>query len=279
MPIEYAGGGRAEGARGGPRGGRRLRRLPPRQGRGPRPGRAAFVNAASPTTSTGSAPGRRSTRCAATTRAAASSTTSSPTCADRTTSSSCRTPPTPPRSCGGSRRGAPDGVDGHRPARGLRRARRPGSAQRRAARAPRSADRARLHVVRATRSGRAVRSSSAGPATPASAATSCCRAGTTPVRCGTRCWRGEDSARGRAGSARATRCAPRWATRCTARTCRSTITPVQARAGWAVGWDKPAFWGRERAGAERAAGARRLLWGLLAPTGASRVAHMSGARS
>ena len=49
----------------------------------------------------------------------------------------------------------------------------------------------------------------------------------------------------RAGSAPGTRCAPRWATRCTARTSASTITPNQARLGWAVGWSKPAFWGKE----------------------------------
>jgi aminomethyltransferase len=42
------------------------------------------------------------------------------------------------------------------------------------------------------------------------------------------------------------------------------ISPVQARSGWAVGWDKPAFWGHDALVAERAAGARRLLWGLLA---------------
>jgi aminomethyltransferase len=42
------------------------------------------------------------------------------------------------------------------------------------------------------------------------------------------------------------------------------ISPVQARAGWAVGWKKPAFWGRERLTAERAAGAARQLWGLAA---------------
>jgi aminomethyltransferase len=42
------------------------------------------------------------------------------------------------------------------------------------------------------------------------------------------------------------------------------ITPVQARCGWAVGWDKPAFWGRDVLLAEREAGARRLLWGLRA---------------
>jgi len=42
------------------------------------------------------------------------------------------------------------------------------------------------------------------------------------------------------------------------------ITPVQARLRWAVGWDKPAFWGRERLLAERAEGASRLLRGLKA---------------
>jgi len=42
------------------------------------------------------------------------------------------------------------------------------------------------------------------------------------------------------------------------------ITPVQARCGWAVGWSKPSFWGREALVAERERGAARLLWGLLA---------------
>jgi aminomethyltransferase len=42
------------------------------------------------------------------------------------------------------------------------------------------------------------------------------------------------------------------------------ITPVQARLGWAVGWDKPHFWGREALLAEREAGPRRRLWGLKA---------------
>ncbi|HEY5184416.1 MAG TPA: glycine cleavage system aminomethyltransferase GcvT [Actinomycetes bacterium] len=41
------------------------------------------------------------------------------------------------------------------------------------------------------------------------------------------------------------------------------ISPVQARSGWAVGWSKLEFWGREALLAERAAGASRLLWGLL----------------
>jgi aminomethyltransferase len=42
------------------------------------------------------------------------------------------------------------------------------------------------------------------------------------------------------------------------------ITPVQARTTWAVGWDKPRFWGREVLVRERAEGAERMLWGLLA---------------
>jgi aminomethyltransferase len=42
------------------------------------------------------------------------------------------------------------------------------------------------------------------------------------------------------------------------------ITPVQARAGWAVGWKKPQFWGREALLAEKERGAARQLWGLLA---------------
>jgi aminomethyltransferase len=42
------------------------------------------------------------------------------------------------------------------------------------------------------------------------------------------------------------------------------ITPVQARLGWAVGWDKPAFVGKDALVAERAAGASPLLRGLVA---------------
>jgi aminomethyltransferase len=42
------------------------------------------------------------------------------------------------------------------------------------------------------------------------------------------------------------------------------ITPVQARAGWAVGWSKPEFWGRDALLAEKEQGPARLLWGLEA---------------
>ena len=41
------------------------------------------------------------------------------------------------------------------------------------------------------------------------------------------------------------------------------ITPNQARVGWAVGWKKPAFWGRDVLLAERAAGPSRVLRGLV----------------
>lgn len=42
------------------------------------------------------------------------------------------------------------------------------------------------------------------------------------------------------------------------------ISPVQARTGWAVGWNKPSFSGRDALLSEKAAGATRLAAGLLA---------------
>ena len=42
------------------------------------------------------------------------------------------------------------------------------------------------------------------------------------------------------------------------------VTPVQARLGWAVGWRKDAFWGKDVLAAEKAAGPDRLLRGLVA---------------
>lgn len=42
------------------------------------------------------------------------------------------------------------------------------------------------------------------------------------------------------------------------------ISPVQARAGWAVGWKKPAFWGKEALTEEKSQGPRRTLLGLKA---------------
>ena len=42
------------------------------------------------------------------------------------------------------------------------------------------------------------------------------------------------------------------------------VTPNQGRVGWAVGWSKPAFWGKEALVAEKDAGARVILRGLVA---------------
>jgi glycine cleavage system T protein (aminomethyltransferase) len=42
------------------------------------------------------------------------------------------------------------------------------------------------------------------------------------------------------------------------------VTPNQARLGWAVGWSKPGFWGKEPLLAEKEAGARVTLRGLVA---------------
>ncbi|WP_163506808.1 glycine cleavage system aminomethyltransferase GcvT [Fodinicola acaciae] len=51
------------------------------------------------------------------------------------------------------------------------------------------------------------------------------------------------------------------------------ITPVQGRSAWAVGWDKPAFWGRDVLVAERPAPRRRLT-GLKAVGRGIPRAHM-----
>ncbi|PRC41584.1 glycine cleavage system protein T [Mycobacterium sp. ITM-2017-0098] len=42
------------------------------------------------------------------------------------------------------------------------------------------------------------------------------------------------------------------------------ISPLQARCGWAIGWKKDAFWGRDALLAEKEAGPRRTLRGLKA---------------
>jgi aminomethyltransferase len=53
------------------------------------------------------------------------------------------------------------------------------------------------------------------------------------------------------------------------------ISPVQARSGWAVGWKKDRFWGRDALLAEKADGPRRMLRGLLALDRGIPRAHMS----
>jgi aminomethyltransferase len=42
------------------------------------------------------------------------------------------------------------------------------------------------------------------------------------------------------------------------------ISPLQARCGWAIGWKKDAFWGRDALLEEKQAGPRRMLRGLKA---------------
>ncbi|NYI47733.1 aminomethyltransferase [Nocardioides aromaticivorans] len=53
-----------------------------------------------------------------------------------------------------------------------------------------------------------------------------------------------------------------------------SITPNEARLGWAVGWKKPAFWGRDKLLAEKEAGARRKLVGLVSTGRAIPRPHM-----
>jgi len=53
------------------------------------------------------------------------------------------------------------------------------------------------------------------------------------------------------------------------------ITPVQARLGWAIGWKKDAFWGKAKLQAEREAGPRATLRGLVAQGRGIPRPHMS----
>ena len=54
-----------------------------------------------------------------------------------------------------------------------------------------------------------------------------------------------------------------------------TISPVEAGLSWAVGWDKPAFHGREAIVAQRAAGRTRALRGLVVEGRGVPRAHMA----
>jgi aminomethyltransferase len=59
------------------------------------------------------------------------------------------------------------------------------------------------------------------------------------------------------------------------------ISPVQAAAGWAIGWKKDTFWGRDALLAEKQVGPARKLWGVLAldrgiPRGGMDVLTASG---
>ncbi|MCL2541306.1 MAG: glycine cleavage system aminomethyltransferase GcvT [Nocardioidaceae bacterium] len=54
-----------------------------------------------------------------------------------------------------------------------------------------------------------------------------------------------------------------------------SVTPNEARLGWAVGWKKDGFWGRDAVVAEKAAGARRKLIGLRSTGRAIPRPHMA----
>lgn len=54
-----------------------------------------------------------------------------------------------------------------------------------------------------------------------------------------------------------------------------TVSPNEARLGWAVGWKKPEFWGRDAVVAEKEKGARRKLVGLVSTGRAIPRPHMS----
>jgi aminomethyltransferase len=53
------------------------------------------------------------------------------------------------------------------------------------------------------------------------------------------------------------------------------VSPLAGNLSWAIGWDKPAFWGREALLAERAAGRSRKLVGLLGTERTIPRAHMA----
>jgi aminomethyltransferase len=54
-----------------------------------------------------------------------------------------------------------------------------------------------------------------------------------------------------------------------------SVSPLAANLSWAIGWDKPAFWGRAALVAEKAAGRRRKLVGLLGTERTIPRAHMA----
>ncbi|MGQ0847447.1 MAG: glycine cleavage system aminomethyltransferase GcvT [Sporichthyaceae bacterium] len=56
------------------------------------------------------------------------------------------------------------------------------------------------------------------------------------------------------------------------------VTPPQANLSWAVGWDKPGFWGRENLLEQKAAGRTRRLVGLLGDARTIPRAHMAVSR-
>ena len=266
MPIEYPGGGVVRGAHRRPRAGRPLRRQPPGQGRRSRgPGAAAFVNACLTNDLGRIAPGQAQyTLCCDETGGVVDDLIAYLRSDDDVflIPNAANTAEVVRR----LRAAAPEGIEVTEPARAVRRARRPGPAQRRGAAGARAADRPRLHVVR--------RGRLAGPPghrlphrlhRRARLRARAAR-GTTRRPCGTRCTEAAAAYDGLPCGLGA---------RDTLRTemgyplhghdLSLDITPVQARAGWAVGLEEGRRSGAGRRWSPRRPPApRRASWGLLA---------------
>ena len=160
----------------------------------------------------------------------------------------------------------PDGVTDHRPPRVPRRAGGAGHRVRRGARGGRPAGRARLHVLRAWRPFEGARGRGLPHRLHRRARLRAGRRQRGGAGALGRAARGGGAARDRcrAASAPATRCAPRWATRCTARTSASTSRPSRRGSAGPSAGPSPTFWGKEALLAEKEAGARVTLRGLVA---------------
>ena len=256
MPIEYAGRRRGPGAHRGPRGGRACstsRHLGKAPVRGP--GAAAFVERCLTNDLGRIGPGRRSTRSAATTA-------SGGVVDDLIAYLRRRRRRVPGPERGEHRRGrAPAARRRRRTAStvtdehedfGVLAVQGPRSAE--LLGAARAADRARLHGARRS-------SDWSGDELVV------CRTGYTgehgyellaavgrrPARSGTRCWRGRGPRRAPCGLGARDTLRTEMGYPLHGQDLSLEITPVQARSGWAVGWKKPAFWGRDALLAERAA--------------------------
>ena len=270
---------RAQGARRGARGGRRLRRVAPGQGPGDRPGRGRLrQRLPHQRPRAGSRRARRSTRCAATTRPAAWSTTSSPTCSR---DDHVFLIPNAANTAEVVRRLRRGGAGRDRRSRTSTRRTRCWPCRARARPTSLAAlglpDRARVHELRdaprwTARDVVVCRTGYTGehgyelvvPSDDAAAVWDALIAAGARTACGRAAW------------APGTRCAPRWATRCTARTCRWTSPRCRpGPAGRSAGPSRRSG-AATRCSPEKAAGPRRAAARAASRRPrASRAPHMS----
>ena len=149
--------------------------------------------------------------------------------------------------------------------RSLRRARRAGAEVGRGARRPWDCRPTWTTWATPTPSSAASRCGCAAPATPVSTATSCCRRGTgagvvfDALVDAVSAAGGELAGLGARDTLRTEMGYPLHGHELSL-----DISPLQARCGWAIGWKKDAFWGRDALLAEKEAGPQRLLRGLRA---------------